>query len=110
MAYDEGLAQRIREIAEGEPGLSEKKMFGGLGFLVSGNMAVAASGRGGILVRIDPSRADELTSQDHVERMEMGGRTMAGWLEVGDPAVADDAELERWVGIGLEFARTLPPK
>lgn len=110
MAYDEVLAQRIREVVEGEPCLSEKKMFGGLAFLVGGNMAVAASGQGGMMLRIDPADADDLTSHEHVERMEMRGRAMDGWLRVGDEAVADDADLERWVGIGVAHARSLPAK
>jgi hypothetical protein len=110
MAYDEVLAQRIREVVEGEPGLSEKKMFGGLAFLVGGNMAVAASGQGGMMLRIDPADADDLTSHEHVERMEMRGRAMDGWLRVGDEAVADHADLERWVGIGVAHARSLPAK
>lgn len=110
MAYDEVLAQRIREVVEGEPGLSEKKMFGGLAFLIGGNMAVAASGQGGMMLRIDPADADGHTSHEHVERMEMKGRAMDGWLRVGDEAVADDADLERWVGIGVAHARSLPTK
>jgi TfoX/Sxy family transcriptional regulator of competence genes len=110
MAYDEDLAERLRHAVEGEPGLSEKRMFGGLAFLVHGNMAVAASGEGGLLVRIDPADADRLTTPAHVERMVMRGRAMAGWLRVGDDAIRTDEELESWVGIGLVFARALPAK
>jgi TfoX/Sxy family transcriptional regulator of competence genes len=110
MAYDEMLARRIRDLVEGEPGLSEKKMFGGLAFLVAGNMAVAASGEGGLLLRIDPSDAEELTRHEHVERMEMRGRAMNGWLRVGADALGDDAALERWVATGVEYARSLPAK
>lgn len=110
MAYDDVLAQRIRDLVDGEPGLTEKTMFGGLAFLVGGNMAVAASGQGGMMLRIDPADADDLTSHEHVERMEMKGRAMDGWLRVGDEAVADDADLERWVGIGVAHARSLPGK
>lgn len=110
MAYDEVLAQRIRDLVDGEPGLSEKKMFGGLGFLVGGNMAVAASSQGAMMLRIDPADAAELTRHDHVERMEMRGRAMDGWLRVGDEAVTHDSDLERWVETGLAYARSLPAK
>jgi TfoX/Sxy family transcriptional regulator of competence genes len=110
MAYDEDLADRIREAAEGEPGLTEKRMFGGLAFLVHGNMAVAASGEGGILLRVDPAESDALTEHDHVSRMVMRGREMDGWLRVATDAVSGDAELRRWVDVGLAYARSLPPK
>jgi len=110
MAYDEILAQRIRDHVSGEPGLSEKKMFGGLAFLVGGNMAVAASGQGGLMLRCDPDDADDLTATDGVARMEMRGRTMDGWLRVADDVVASDAALARWAGVGLAYARTLPAK
>ena len=110
MAYDEVLAERIREMVEGEPGLSEKKMFGGLAFLVRGNMAVAASGQGGMMLRIDPDEADAHTAHEHVERMEMHGRAMNGWLRVGDEATAGDTDLARWVETGLAYARSLPAK
>jgi hypothetical protein len=110
MTYDEQLADRIRAAIEGEPGLSEKKMFGGLAFLVRGNMAVAASGQGGLMVRIDPADADELTEGEHVERMEMRGRAMAGWLRVGVEAVGTAEELQAWVDRGVEHARSLPAK
>jgi TfoX/Sxy family transcriptional regulator of competence genes len=109
MAYDEQLAERIRDVIEGEP-LSEKRMFGGLAFLVNGNMAVAASGEGGILVRIDPADAESLTQDPHVRRMEMRGREMDGWLRVDPPALATDDQLRRWVDRGLAYARSLPPK
>ena len=110
MAYDEDLAERIRHAVEGEPSMSEKRMFGGLAFLVHGNMAVAASGQGGLLLRIDPADADRLTKSAHVERMEMRGRAMDGWLRVGADAVGTDEELESWVEIGLAYARSLPAK
>ena len=109
MAYDEQLAERIRDVIEGEP-LTEKRMFGGLGFMVDGNMAVAASGQGGILVRIDPDDAESLTQDPHVRRMEMRGREMNGWLRVDPPALATDDELRRWVDTGLAYARSRPPK
>lgn len=110
MAYDEGLAQRIRELVEGEPGLAEKRMFGGLAFLVGGNMAVSASGQGGLLLRIDPMRAAELVEEPHVRRAVMRGRVMDGWLRVDDEVIEEDAQLRRWVDEGLDFARALPPK
>jgi hypothetical protein len=110
MAYDEELAHRIREVVEGEPDLGEKRMFGGLAFLVNGNMAVSASGQGGLLVRIDPGQADSLVDQEHVRRFEMRGREMDGWLRVDVESVETDDELRRWVGHGLTYARSLPPK
>ena len=106
MAYDEELAARIREQLVGEAGLTEKKMFGGLAFLIGGNMAVAASGQGGLLVRVDPGESDELVASTDARPMEMRGREMAGWLRV-DPA---DDELATWVERGVAFARSLPPK
>jgi hypothetical protein len=110
MTYDEALAERIREAVGGEPGLSEKAMFGGLAFLVHGNMAVAASGQGGLLLRIDPGQAASLTERPHVERFEMRGRAMDGWLHVLTPALEADDDLQGWVDIGLAYARSLPAK
>ncbi|MBO9523604.1 MAG: TfoX/Sxy family protein [Nocardioidaceae bacterium] len=110
MAYDEDLADRIREIVQDEGGLSEKKMFGGLAFLVGGNMAVAASGQGGLLLRVDPARSEEYVDGSTVDRMVMRGRAMDGWLRVVDAAVEEDADLRRWVGIGVDYARSLPAK
>jgi hypothetical protein len=107
MAYDEELAAGIRDRLAGEQGVTEKKMFGGLAFLVGGNMAVAASGQGGVLVRVDPAESDELVASTNARPMEMRGREMAGWLRV-DPA--DDEELAAWVERGVSFARSLPPK
>jgi len=104
MAYDEALAARIRARVGDAV---EKKMFGGLAFLVGGNMAVAASGQGGLLVRVDPAESEELVATTNAELMEMGGRRMSGWLRVD---VADDAELAEWVDRGVSYARTLPPK
>ncbi|MEU7628536.1 TfoX/Sxy family protein [Nocardia sp. NPDC049220] len=109
MAYDEELAERIRELIVPGPELTEQRMFGGLAFLIGGNMAVAASGRGGLLVRVDPEEGERLVGAA-VEPMIMGGREMVGWLRV-DPAAADDDEvLREWVGRGIAYARTLPPK
>jgi TfoX/Sxy family transcriptional regulator of competence genes len=84
VAYDEGLAERIRELVVGEPDLVEKKMFGGLAFLVGGNMAVAASGQGGVTVRVDPAESDMLVAKSHARLVEMRGRPMEGWLRVDD--------------------------
>ena len=110
MAYDVALAERIREVVQGEPGLAEKAMFGGLAFLVNGNMAVSASSKGGLLLRVDPARTDTLVDEPHVGRFEMRGREMDGWLRVDAEAVAADGELRRWVGIGVAYARELAPK
>ena len=109
MAYDEELAGRIRELVAGEPGLEEKKMFGGLGFMVGGNMAVAASGQGGLLVRVDPAESDALVASTRAYPMQMRGRQMAGWLRVDSEHVAG-AELDAWVERGVGYARSLPPK
>ena len=110
MAYDEDLADRVREVVQDEPGLSEKRMFGGLAFLVRGNMAVSASGQGGLLLHIDPSRAESLVDGVHVRRAEMRGRLMDGWLRVDPEALETDEDLQRWVECGLDHARSLPPK
>jgi TfoX/Sxy family transcriptional regulator of competence genes len=109
MAYDEHLAQRIRALAAGEPALTEKRMFGGLAFLVGGNMAISASGQGGILVRVDPSATDELVAAG-AEVAVMRGRPMPGWLRVGAEQVATDDALRPWVERGVSFARSLPAK
>jgi hypothetical protein len=85
-------------------------MFGGLAFLVGGNLAVSASSRGGLLLRVEPERTDEYVGRPGVDRFEMRGREMDGWLHVRDDAVADDEQLERWVSIGVDYARSLPPK
>jgi TfoX/Sxy family transcriptional regulator of competence genes len=110
MAYDEALAERIRELVARERGLTEKKMFGGLAFLIGGNMAVAASGQGGLLVRADPAESEKLCRDGKAEPMVMRGREMAGWLRVGASDVKTAPQLEKWVGIGTGYARSLPPK
>ena len=110
MAYDEELADRIREVVQGEPGLSEKRMFGGLAFLVHGNMAVSASSHGGLLLRIDPGQAESLVDQQHVRRFEMRGREMDGWLHVDVELLETSEELGRWVNHGITYARSLAPK
>jgi hypothetical protein len=108
MAYDEVLAHRIREAAQDATGLTEKPMFGGLAFLVGGHMAVAASGQGGILVRVDPVRSGALVDPPDVDRAVMRGRAMDGWLRVTESAVDADEDLRRWVDIALAYVRTLP--
>ena len=110
MAYDERLAARIRDVVQGEPGLTEKRMFGGLAFLVCGNMAVSASGQGGMLLRVDPEQTEALVDGQRVRRFEMRGREMDGWLRVDPEAVETDEDLRRWVEHGLGYARSLPPK
>jgi|SRR5215211_311207 len=110
MAYDEQLAERIRQQLAGEDGVSEKKMFGGLAFLLNGNMAVSASGQGGVLVRIDSAETEAAVAEPHVERMEMGGRSMDGWIRVAPEALESDEGLAAWVDRGVGYARTLPPK
>ena len=110
VAYDEELAARVREVLADEPALSEKRMFGGLAFLLGGNMAVSASGQGGLLVRCDPERTGTLVGEPGVKRFEMGGRSMDGWLHVQPEAVTTDQELARWVAVGVAYARALPVK
>lgn len=110
MAYDDELATRIREAVQGEPGLTEKRMFGGLAFLMHGNMAASASGKGGLLLRIDPAETESLVHQPHVQRFEMRGRPMDGWLRVDPEALETDDELRRWVSHGVAYARSLPQK
>jgi TfoX/Sxy family transcriptional regulator of competence genes len=110
VAYDEDLADRIRELVGGEKGLKEQKMFGGLAFLIGGYMAVAASGQGGILVRVDPATSDKLLSTTKAEPMVMRGRPMDGWLRVDAASVREKRELAKWVQRGVAYARSLPAK
>jgi TfoX/Sxy family transcriptional regulator of competence genes len=110
MPYDEDLADRIRELMAGEPDMTEKKMFGGLAFLIGGNMSVAASGQGGLMVRCDPEETDALVSKPHARRFEMRGREMQGWLRVDDEGVHTKRQLEPWVRRGVAYARSLPAK
>jgi len=109
MAYDEELAERIRGLLPAEP-VTEQKMFGGLAFLVGGHMAVAASGKGGLMLRCDPADTDRLVHEAGASRMEMRGKEMDGWLRVSSEAVADDEDLSRWIGVGASYAASLPPK
>ena len=110
VAYDEELAARIRELTAGESGLAEKKMFGGLAFLIGGNMAVAASGQGGLLVRVDPAQSDKLVTTTNAYPMEMRGRSMQGWLRVDPEDVRTKRQLAKWVELGTAYARSLPVK
>ena len=110
MAYDEELADRIRRVVEGEPGLTEKRMFGGLGFLIDGHLAVSASGQGGMLLRCDPAETESLVAGPAVSRFQMRGREMDGWLHVETEAVESDDALASWVARGVAYARSLPPK
>ena len=110
MSFDKHLADRIRELVGDERGVSEKRMFGGLAFLVNGNMAVSASGQGGLLVRVDPARSDELTVDPRVRPFEMRGRPMTGWLHIDVDASVSDEELGPWVDQGVAMARSLPPR
>jgi hypothetical protein len=110
VAYDEALAERIRELVGSERGLVEKKMFGGLAFLINGNMSVAASGQGGLLVRVDPEQSDALIKKAGASLMEMRGREMPGWMRVDADAVRTKKQLSAWVDRGVAFARSLPAK
>ncbi|HXV57092.1 MAG TPA: TfoX/Sxy family protein [Gaiellaceae bacterium] len=110
MAYDEELAERIRALVAGEPDLTEQRMFGGLAFLLDGNMAVAASGQGGLLVRVDPAESDELVAATSARPLEMRGREMRGWLRLDSEDVGGERDLATWVGRGTAYARSLPPK
>ncbi|WP_210503892.1 TfoX/Sxy family protein [Nocardioides xinjiangensis] len=110
MAYDEALAQRIHHLLEGEPGLTSRKMFGGLGFMLDGRMAVAAGGSGSLMVRVDPSDGATWVDGAAVAPMEMRGRALDGWLLVSRDALASDEQLRLWVDRGVAFVRALPPR
>ncbi len=110
MAYDEDLAGRIRSLVASERDLSEKKMFGGLAFLIGGNMAIAASGQGGILVRVDPEQSDRLVATTKASVAVMRGRPMSGWLRVEAEDVRTRRQLSKWVDLGTAFARSLRAK
>jgi TfoX/Sxy family transcriptional regulator of competence genes len=109
MAYDEDLANRIRELIAGGPDVTEQRMFGGLAFLVSGHMAVAASREGGLMVRVDPDTTETL-GKPHTRTFEMRGRALEGWLRVDAEGVRTKRQLEPWVERGVAYARSLPPK
>jgi TfoX/Sxy family transcriptional regulator of competence genes len=110
MAYDEDLANRIRALMGSEGGVEEKRMFGGLAFLINGNMSVAASGRGGIMVRVPPDETESLLTRKHVEPMVMAGHETRGWLRVGDEGVRTKRQLQSWVARSVDYAKGLPPK
>jgi TfoX/Sxy family transcriptional regulator of competence genes len=110
MAYDEDLADRVRELVGDQDGLTEKSMFGGLAFLIHGNMAVSASSRGGLLLRVDPAETDALVVEPGARRFEMRGREMDGWLHLEGDALSPDDRLARWVARGVAYARSLPAK
>jgi hypothetical protein len=110
MGYDEVLATRIRDLIGPDPELTEKKMFGGLAFLIRGHMAISASGQGGVLVHVDPERTDDLVATTKATIAVMRGREMSGWLRVGPEDLASDDDLSAWVEIGIGHARSLPPK
>jgi len=110
VAYDEDLADRIRELVAREEGVTEMKMFGGLAFLINGNMSVSASGRGGLMLRVEPAESDALLHRPHTRPFEMRGREMQGWLRVDDEGVRTKRQLAPWVARGVAYARSLPPK
>jgi len=110
MAYDEDLADRLRVATQHEHTLSEKVMFGGVSFLVAGNLAVCASSHGDLMVRVDPTALEDLLDEPRVTRMAMGTRVMKGWVRVSLPTVEADADLKAWVDRGLAYARSLPAK
>ena len=110
MAYDQELAGRIRQLIGSDPELTEKKMFGGLAFLIQGNMAIAASGQGGAMVRVDPTQSDALVATTNATLMNMRGRDMPGWLRVSSDDLRTDDQLAHWIEIGTGYARSLPPK
>jgi TfoX/Sxy family transcriptional regulator of competence genes len=110
MAYDEDFANRIRELVLAEQGVTEQRMFGGLAFLIDGNMSVSASGQGGLLLRIDPTETDALLRKPHARPFEMRGRAMQGWLRVDAEGLRTKRQLERWVARGIDHARSLPSK
>lgn len=110
MAYDEAIAGRIRDLVASEPGLTEKRMFSGLAFLIGGNMAVAASGQGGVMVRVDPDQSEALLATTNARLVEMRGRQMRGWMRVDLADLRTKSQLAKWVGLGVTYARSLPPK
>ena len=110
MAYDEDLANRVRELMASEPDVTEQKMFGGLAFLVAGNMSVAASGQGGLMVRVNPEASEALLTEPHARPFEMRGSAMQGWLRVDAEGLSTKRELEPWVRRGVAYARSLTPK
>jgi TfoX/Sxy family transcriptional regulator of competence genes len=110
VAYDEDLANRVRELISAEAGVTEQRMFGGLAFLIGGNMSVSISGQGGLLLRCDPAETDALLGKPYAGPFQMRGRVMDGWLRVDPEGLRTKRQLERWVARGVAYARSLPPK
>jgi len=110
VAYDEELANRIRELVGAEQGLTEKRMFGGLAFMINGNMSVSASGQGGLLLRVNPDETDALLREEHAQPFVMRGRAMEGWLRIDREGLRTKRQLERWIAHGVAYARSLPAK
>ena len=110
MAYDEDLAHRIRDLVSDQADVTEKKMFGGLAFLVGGNISVSASGKGGLMVRVDPEETDDLLAKPHARPFEMRGRAMRGWLRIDPEGLRTTRQLAAWVARGVAYARSLPAK
>lgn len=110
MAYDEVLAERVRDLLAGEHDLVERRMFGGLAFILAGNMAVAVVGQGDVMLRCDPAAVESLLADPRASPMEMRDREMTGWLVVSDACGLDDRQLDRWVTVGVTRAGNLPTK
>lgn len=110
MAYDEALAERVRDLLAGQPKVVEQRMFGGLAFILAGHMAVGVSGQGGLMLCCDPAEAKVLLGDPNASPMEMRGRELSGWLRVADAGVVEDDDLARWVTVGVNRARNRPPK
>jgi TfoX/Sxy family transcriptional regulator of competence genes len=110
MAYDKDLAERMRAAIPDHDGVTERAMFGGLAFLLNGNMAVSASSKGGLMLRVDPTETDALVAEDGVAHFEMRGRPMNGWVRVDPSALSSDEQLQHWVDVGLTYAGSLRPK
>ena len=110
VVYSEELAERVRERLAGESGVSEKRMFGGLAFLVGGYMTVTISGEGGLMLRVDPAQTAALLAEPNTEPVEMRGRELDGWIRIDEQGIASDADLARWTAVGVDYVRTRPPK
>ncbi|HEX6871659.1 MAG TPA: TfoX/Sxy family protein [Micromonosporaceae bacterium] len=110
MAYDEDLANRVRELVGREPEFGEKRMFGGLALMLNGNMAVVIRGMGGLMVRVDPAESEQLLTEHGAHLTQMRGRPMRGWITVEPSACARDVDLRRWVSRGVAYTRSLPTK
>jgi hypothetical protein len=110
MAYDEGLAERMRKMLGDQPGLTEKQMFGGLAFMIGGNMACGVSGKGGMIVRLAAGDTEDALQHAGVRIFDMTGRPMKGWLIVEEQVIAEDEDLRHWVDVGVAYASSLPPK